>query len=68
MYHSKNMAKVCEICERKAVSGNSRSHSNIASKRLMNLNLQSKKIQGKKITVCTSCLKTSKKIQKDKTI
>ncbi|MDP2812403.1 MAG: 50S ribosomal protein L28 [bacterium] len=62
------MSKVCEICNRKAVTGNARSHSNIASKRLMNLNLQSKKVNGHKITVCTSCLKTSKKIQKDKTI
>jgi ribosomal protein L28 len=62
------MAKVCEICNRKAITGNVRSHSNIASKRLMNLNLQTKKIQGKKLSICTSCLKTFKKIQKEKTV
>ncbi len=58
------MAKMCEICERKAVVGNSRSHSNIASKRTMSINLQSKKIDGKKLSICTSCLKT---INKQKT-
>lgn len=59
------MAKVCEICDRRAVTGNSRSHSNIASKRTMGINLQSKKIDGKRMTICTSCLKTlnKKKIQ-----
>ena len=55
---------MCEICERKAVVGNSRSHSNIASKRTMSINLQSKKIDGKKLSICTSCLKT---INKQKT-
>jgi ribosomal protein L28 len=59
------MAKVCEACDRRAVVGNSRSHSNIASKRTMGINLQSKKIDGKRMTICTSCLKSlnKKKIQ-----
>ena len=60
---SKTMAKVCEICDRRAVTGNSRSHSNIASKRTMGINLQSKKIDGKRITVCTSCIKDINKKQ-----
>lgn len=54
------MAKVCSICQRKAVVGNSRSHSNIASKRRMSINLQTKKVNGHRITVCTSCIKTFK--------
>ncbi len=62
------MAKVCKVCQRRAVTGNSRSHSNIASKRKMHLNLQTKKIDGKKTTLCTTCLKTSKKIQREKTV
>ncbi len=55
------MSKMCEICERKAVVGNSRSHSNIASKRTMSINLQSKKVDGKKMNVCTSCIKSINK-------
>jgi len=62
------MSKVCEICQRKALTGNSRSHSNIATKRKMKLNLQNKKIAGQKTTLCTSCLKTINKKQKEATI
>lgn len=62
------MAKVCEICNKKAVVGNSRSHSNIATKRRMSINLQSKKIGHKRITLCTSCLKTLNKLKKKTTI
>ncbi|RJQ35203.1 50S ribosomal protein L28 [Candidatus Parcubacteria bacterium] len=61
------MAKVCEICQKRAMIGNIRSHSNIASKRKMKVNLQSKKIGNKRITACTSCLKTIKKLQKNRT-
>lgn len=59
------MAKVCDICDKKALSGNQRSHSNIASKRKMGVNLQSKKIAGKKMTVCTSCIKTYNKLLRE---
>ncbi len=62
------MSKVCEICNRKAMSGNLRSHSNISTKRKMKLNLQNKKIDGQKTTLCTSCLKTINKKQKKATI
>ncbi|PLX25707.1 50S ribosomal protein L28 [Candidatus Parcubacteria bacterium] len=62
------MAKVCEICQKKALVGNIRSHSNIASKRKMKVNLQTKRIGRKKIVACTSCLKTIKKLQKTKTV
>lgn len=58
------MAKICSICQRKAVTGHSRSHSNIATKRLMSINLQYKKIDGVKKMVCTSCLRSiSKKLK-----
>jgi len=62
------MAKICEICDRKAMTGNYRSHSKIANKRKMKINLQSKKIDGVRKTVCTSCLKTINKVQKQTTI
>ena len=62
------MAKFCEICQKKALVGNQRSHSNVASKRKMKVNLQTKRIGSKKIIACTSCLKTLKKLQRNRTI
>ncbi len=59
------MSKVCEICNRKAMSGNLRSHSNISTKRKMSLNLQKKKIAGIKTNICTSCLRTINKKKKE---
>ncbi|MFA6466874.1 MAG: L28 family ribosomal protein [Patescibacteria group bacterium] len=61
------MAKACDICNRGKVTGNQRSHSNIASKRTMKINLQSKKIGGSRMIVCTSCLKTLNKLKKNQT-
>ncbi|MBT4648965.1 50S ribosomal protein L28 [Candidatus Parcubacteria bacterium] len=58
------MAKVCDICSRGKVSGNRRSHSNNATKRTMKINLQSKKLGGSRMTICTSCLKTLNKLKK----
>lgn len=52
------MARICDRCGRGSNRGNSRSHSNIATKREQFANLQSKRIGGKKTTVCTRCLKT----------
>jgi len=62
------MAKICEICNKKALVGNKRSHSNISTKRKMGINLQSKKIGSKKITICTSCIKTLNKLKKQTTV
>jgi ribosomal protein L28 len=62
------MAKVCEICDKRALAGNKRSHSNTSTKRKMGINLQSKKIGNKKVTICTSCLKTLKKLKKQTTV
>jgi ribosomal protein L28 len=51
----------CAKCGRSAGTGNTRSHSNIASKRKFKINLQSKKVDGKKETVCTRCIKSMNK-------
>ena len=42
------MSRVCEVCGRGTASGNSRSHSNIATRRKFQINLQVKKVDGKK--------------------
>ncbi len=60
------MAKVCEICTRSAIIGNSRSHSKIANRRRMNINLQSKKIGNRRVSICTSCLRTINKLRQTK--
>lgn len=54
----------CAICGRKPLRGNAVSHSNQKTIKRQKLNLQSKKIDGKRVRVCTSCLKT---IAKQKT-
>jgi len=55
------MSRRCSVCERKSLKAASRSHSNIATKRRQYLNLQTQKIDGKKIKICTSCIKTKNK-------
>ncbi len=42
---------------------NSRSHSNVATKRKQGVNLQTKRIQGIKISLSTRALKTLKKLE-----
>ena len=56
------MAKICSQCGRTALSGQSRSHSNIATKRRQNVNLQSRKIDGDRVKICTRCLRTAVKV------
>jgi len=53
------MAKRCDVCGRGALTGNKRSHSNIATKVKRQINLQKKKINGSTKNVCASCLKNS---------
>ncbi len=55
------MAQVCEVCGRGTTVGNNVSHSQVKTKRTMKINLKSKKMDGKKIKICTSCLRTYKK-------
>jgi len=58
------MSKQCDLCGRSSTKGASRSHSNIKTLKRQNINLQSKKIDGKKLSVCTKCLKTMIKVKK----
>jgi large subunit ribosomal protein L28 len=55
------MSKICDKCNRGPRTMNSRSHSKIATKRKQSINLQSKKVDGKKMTLCTKCIKTMAK-------
>ncbi|MBU4332671.1 50S ribosomal protein L28 [Patescibacteria group bacterium] len=55
------MSKICDICGKKPKTSISRSHSNIATKRKLYPNLQTKRIDGKKLKVCTRCIKTLNK-------
>ncbi|HUN65581.1 MAG TPA: 50S ribosomal protein L28 [Bacteroidota bacterium] len=61
------MAKICEICGKKPVSGNNISHAHNRTRRRWLPNLRSVKAQvnGKvqKMKVCASCLKQGKVIK-----
>jgi len=58
------MAKVCDKCGRGKAFSRSRSKSNIITKRTHDINLQSKKIDGKRMRICTKCIKTMSKAAK----
>jgi large subunit ribosomal protein L28 len=53
---------MCEICGRSPLKGNSVSHSNIKTIRHQKINLQSKRVDGKRIAICTSCIKSRAKV------
>ncbi len=55
------MARVCEICGRGTITTATRSHSQIKTKKKSYINLQTKRINGVKKKVCTSCIKTMAK-------
>ena len=61
------MAKVCEICGKKPITGNSVSHAHNLTRRRWNPNLQRVRaiVKGspKRISVCTSCLKAGKVVK-----
>lgn len=56
------MAKICEICGKKPLSGNNVSHAHNVTKRRFNPNLQRvRALYGgrvKRMVVCTSCIKS----------
>jgi len=60
------MARLCDRCGRGSNRANSRSHSNIATKREQFANLQARKIGGLRMTLCTRCLKTMRKTLTEK--
>jgi len=55
------MAKVCEKCGKKAMSGNNVSHSHKKTRRTFGVNLHTLRIEvngaAKKVKYCSSCLK-----------
>jgi len=55
------MSKTCDLCGRGSTKDASRSHSNIKTIKKQYLNLQTKKIDGKKMKVCAKCIKTLSK-------
>ncbi|MEW6611068.1 MAG: L28 family ribosomal protein [Patescibacteria group bacterium] len=52
------MSRRCDFCYRGPTKMTSRSHSNIASRRWVYVNVQPKTIDGKGVKICTRCLKT----------
>lgn len=52
------MARRCDACERGPATGNTRSHSNIATKVRRLVNLQTKTIDGVRLKLCTRCIRT----------
>ncbi|HEU0050968.1 MAG TPA: 50S ribosomal protein L28 [Patescibacteria group bacterium] len=59
------MSRICQLTGKHAIFGHSRSHSNIATKRRQNVNLQTIRINGKRIRVAARTLKTLKKLAKE---
>ncbi len=55
------MSRICQLSGKSAIFGNSRSHSNIASRRRQNVNLQVVRINGKRMRVAARTLRTIKK-------
>ena len=61
------MSRVCVICGKKPGTGNSRSHSMVATKRRFNPNLQKVRLvldgKASREYVCTRCLKAGKVVK-----
>ncbi len=59
------MARVCDICNKKILSGHNVSHSHRKTKRRWRPNLQKKKIlidgKLKEVKICTKCLRSMEK-------
>lgn len=60
------MAKKCDMCGRGSTKGASRSHSKIKTLKRQNINLQSRKVEGVSVKLCTSCLRTITKPERMK--
>ncbi len=50
------MSLICSVCYRHSKISQTRSHSNIATKRRVYINIQQKVINGKKIKICAKCI------------
>lgn len=55
------MSRIDQLTGKRANSANSRSHSNIATRRKQNVNLQTIRIDGKRIRVSTRTVRTLKR-------
>lgn len=57
------MSRICILTGKRANVANNRSHSNRATKKLQGVNLQTRRLQGVKISLSTRALKTLKKME-----
>jgi ribosomal protein L28 len=58
----KHMSRICAITGKSANFGNSRSHSNIATRRKQKVNLQTISLNGRRVRVAASTLRTLHKM------
>lgn len=58
------MSRTCQLTGRGTATGNSRSHSNIASRRTFKVNVQTKRVGGVKLRLSTKAIRTLAKIAK----
>ena len=58
------MSRTCDLCGRGTTASFQKSHANNKTKTTNKINLQSKKINGQKVKVCTKCIKTLAKKSK----
>ena len=62
-----NMSRVCEICGKKPMVGNHKSHAHNLTKRRFLPNLQSVRVKtprgSQKMRVCTSCIQAGKVVK-----
>lgn len=59
------MSRICQLSGKSALYGNSRSHSNIATRRRQGVNLQTVKINGQRIRIAARTLRTLKKMARE---
>ncbi len=57
------MSRICSISGKRANKANNRSHSNVATKKLQGVNLQTRRFNGVKIRLSTRALKALKKLE-----
>jgi large subunit ribosomal protein L28 len=55
------MTKKCEVCGKVPMAGNNVSHSKRRTRRRFLPNLQIKKVDNKKLQMCTSCIRSMSK-------
>lgn len=62
------MARKCDLCRRSSTKGATRSHSKVKTLKRQHINLQTRSIGGAKLKVCTSCLRTIAKQNKEEAV